>query len=55
MNKWINYEVEVSKGHVIEGKTLQSLSELKREHKEIGYKLISYNGRRLLSSFLPIN
>ena len=54
MRKWIDYEVEISKGCIIKCKTLQSLAELKKEHKDIGYKLISYNGRRLLSSFIPL-
>lgn len=45
--KWIEYEVEISKGHVMKNKTLQSLRELKKEHRELGYKIVSYNGKRV--------
>lgn len=47
MEKWIEYEVQIERGHVIKGKTLMSLKELKKLHREIGYKLISYNGRHV--------
>lgn len=48
MEKWFEYEVQIEKGHIIKGKTLMSLKELKKEHKELGYKLVSYNGKRVL-------
>ncbi len=44
MQKWIDYEVMLPDGRIIKNETLQSLEDLQKEHKKIGYTLVSYNG-----------
>ena len=51
MVKFVEYEVEISKGHIVKFQTCQSLRDLKKEHKELGYKLVSYNGKRVFNIF----
>ncbi len=48
MQKWIDYEVMLHDGRIMKYKTLQSLKDLQKEHKEIGYTLVSYNGVKII-------
>lgn len=47
MENWIDYKVRLHDGRILKYKTLQSLEDLKKEHKEIGYELVSYNGEKV--------